>query len=391
MAKSSKRGNGEGSIYQTKDGKWKGAITIGRDRKGNLKRKTFSGKTRNEVNKKMKSYIADLENGRIVLDENINLQDWFMHWLVNYKVDKVKVATVENYNSLYKNYIKDTSIGTTKLSKLKASTLQIYYNQLIKDKVTTVNRVKYLNSIIGSSLIQAISEEYLIKNPCENVTFPKIKDSEISIFTVEEQMQFIKSLEENNDRFKTLYKFALGTGLRRGEILALKWSDIDFDNKEVSVTKSIRYVTKNDITNIDKAQFIVQTPKSQSSIRKVPIPTNLVKELKIYKLKQSEIKLKNAVIYDNQDYVFAKEDGKPIEGQYLLRYYKKALENAGIEYRKFHVMRHTYASRLIENDVNIKVVQTLLGHSSLRMTSEIYAHILPKQKIDAVESLNNCL
>jgi len=339
----------------------------------------------------MKAYIADVEHGKIVLDENITLQDWFILWIKNYKVGKVKVATVENYNSLYKNYIKDTSIGKIKLSKLKSSNLQMYYNQLIEDEVTTVNRVKYLNSIIGSSLIQAISEDYMIKNPCKNVTFPKIKEGEISIFTVEEQMKFIKSLEDNNDRFKTLYKFALGTGLRRGEILALKWSDIDFRNKEVSVTKSIRYVCKNDITNIDKPQFIIQTPKSESSVRKVPIPSSLIKELKEYKRKQAEIKLKNAVVYDDQNYVFAKEDGKPIEGQYLLRYYKKSLEEAGIEYRKFHVMRHTYASRLIENDVNLKVVQTLLGHSSLKMTSEIYAHILPKKKIDAVESLNKCL
>ena len=101
--------------------------------------------------------------------------------------------------------------------------------------------------------------------------------------------------------------------------------------------------------------------------------------------------MKTAAVYQDKGYVFAKEDGRPIEGQYLQRYYKKALKNAGIEYRKFHITRHTYASRLIEKNVNLKVVQTLLGHSSLKMTSEIYAHVLPKQKIDAVELLNDCI
>lgn len=386
-----KRGNGEGSVYRTKDGKWKGAISIGRDINGNIKRKTFSGNTRNEVSKKMKAYMADLEHGKVILNENINLQDWFIFWLENYKLNNVKVGTIEMYHSLYKNYIKDKSIGLTKLNKLKTSTLQVYYNQLIKEGVTTVKRLKYLNNIIGSSLNQAILEEYLLKNPCTNVSFPKLEKSEIEIFTYEEQKQFIKSLEETGDRFKTLYKFALGTGLRRGEILALQWSDIDFEKKEVSVTKSLKYAGKNELSNIDKATFIIQTPKSESSIRKVPIPSNLIKELKEYKILQAKEKLKNAVVYQDKGYVFAKEDGRPIEGQYLQRYYKKALQNAGIEYRKFHITRHTYASRLIEKNVNLKVVQTLLGHSSLKMTSEIYAHVLPKQKIDAVELLNDCI
>ena len=386
-----KRGNGEGSVYRTKDGKWKGAISIGRDINGNIKRKTFSGNTRNEVSKKMKAYMADLEHGKVILNENINLQDWFIFWLENYKLNNVKVGTIEMYHSLYKNYIKDKSIGLTKLNKLKTSTLQVYYNQLIKEGVTTVKRLKYLNNIIGSSLNQAILEEYLLKNPCTNVSFPKLEKSEIEIFTYEEQKQFIKSLEETGDRFKTLYKFALGTGLRRGEILALQWSDIDFEKKEVSVTKSLKYAGKNELSNIDKATFIIQTPKSESSIRKVPIPSNLIKELKEYKILQAKEKLKNAVVYQDKGYVFAKEDGRPIEGQYLQRYYKKALQNAGIEYRKFHITRHTYASRLIEKNVNLKVVQTLLGHSSLKMTSEIYAHVLPKQKIDAVELLTDCI
>jgi len=116
-----KRGNGEGSIYQRKDGLWIGAISIGRDINGNIKRKTFSGKTRSEVNKKMKAYIADAEHGKVVLNENINLQDWFIFWLENYKLNNVKVGTIEMYHSLYKNYIKDKSIGLTKLNKLKTS------------------------------------------------------------------------------------------------------------------------------------------------------------------------------------------------------------------------------------------------------------------------------
>ena len=138
----SKRGNGEGSIYQRKDGLWIGAISIGRDTNGKIKRKTFSGKTRSEVNKKMKSYIADLEHGKVILNENINLQDWFIFWLENYKVNNVKVGTIEMYYSLYKNYIKDKSIGLIKLNKFKTSTLQVYYNQLINEQVTTVKRLK---------------------------------------------------------------------------------------------------------------------------------------------------------------------------------------------------------------------------------------------------------
>lgn len=384
-----KKSNGEGSINRYKDG-WRATLTLGRDDNGKLVRKQFYGKTKTEALNKMDDYKSKKAFGLISLDEKIILQDWIDTWLTQYKTNDCRPATLERYYGIYRNYIKNSEIGVVKLKDLKASNLQAFYNGLIKNKSKTANTIRSLHKVIKASLNQAQKEQYIIINPCNYTTLPKVSEKkEIQTFTKDEQKLFIDSLEHH--RLRALFKLALGTGMRLGEIIALRWTEINFTTDEVKVCRSLKRVAKIGVTVGNKTEIIEQAPKTKLSARTIPIPSVLVSELKVHKKRQLEEKILAGEAYIDNNLVFPNALGEPLDSRNLTRSYRRALKSAGIPYRKFHSLRHTYATRLFENGVPLKTIQVLLGHSKLEITSNIYTHVLPEQKIKAVEVLNNCL
>ncbi|WP_371414833.1 tyrosine-type recombinase/integrase [Caloramator sp. E03] len=232
-----------------------------------------------------------------------------------------------------------------------------------------------------------------MKNPCSEskIIIPKnkseIENKEIEIFSDEEIKAFKDALK--NHRLKCLFLMALGTGMRQGELLALKWDDIDFNNCEVRVNKSIKNVKIIASDGTSKREIIEQTPKTQTSNRIIPLPSNLINILKEHKQLQEKEKKEAGNSYNDNKLVFATGIGNPITTKNLFNIYKSLLNKAGIKHKKFHSLRHTYATKLFEKGVPLKTVQTLLGHSDISITAEIYTHVMPKEKISAVEKLND--
>lgn len=234
-----KKSNGEGSIYKDSKGRWCSVLTIGRNEEGKLKRKYFYGKTKKEVSDKLTEYKYKNMNDMLPIDESITIEQYFKYWLFEYKINEVKPSTITRYEGIYRRYIKSSQISNIKLKDLRAAHLQNYYNTLINDKIISSSTILTINKVLKSAFTQAIKEGYLLKNYCTMVSLPKkVKKDEIVYFTIEEQKAFIQAC--NGYRLEALFLFALGTGLRLGELLALKWSDIDFINKTVSVNKSLR-------------------------------------------------------------------------------------------------------------------------------------------------------
>jgi len=383
-----KKSNGEGSINRYKNG-WRASLTIGRNNDGKLIRKQFYGKTKSEVMKKLDEYKAKNMFNLLPTDNSVTLEEWTDKWLNIYKINEIKQQSYEKYEGLFRNYIKGSIIGSLKLRELKGIHLQNYYNNLMAIDKKTPSLVRSLNKMIGSSISHAQKENYIILNPTKAVIIPKqTKRTVVEHFTLEEQKAFLKSLI--GDRQNTLYVLAFGTGIRMGELLALRWKDVDFEKSTISIDKSIRRVQDLKQENGRKTKFIEQTPKTMSSCRTIPLPIHVFDSIKSHKIKQEEEKVKAVDLYKDDDYMFCTEIGKPLDARNVRRAYERALKRVNIKYRKFHAIRHTYATRLFENGVPIKTVQSLLGHSNFNTTLDIYTHVTENEKLKGVETLNSC-
>lgn len=200
-----------------------------------------------------------------------------MHlWLFEVAKIKVKPSTFERYEGIFRNYIKNNSIYVSKLCNLQSIQIQRYYNKLYKSSKSS-SIIKNLNKLLREFFNYAISEGYLNRNPCTGLSIPGLKDvkkEEIQVFTDDEIHKFENALNEH--RLKALFLLVLGTGLRQGELLGLKWSDINLDKKELHVERSIKQVSLIDDDGTRKFKIIEQTPKSKNSIRTVPIPSKII-------------------------------------------------------------------------------------------------------------------
>lgn len=382
----SKRGNGEGSIGKYKDG-WRSKIMIGTREDGKPLVKEFYGKTRKEALNKLDEYKRQIALGILPNDDKITVQEWFFTWLFDYRKKDLKPKSFERYEGLYRNYIKGTDLGMIKLKDLRATHIQRYYSQLL-DKGITIPTVTQINTKLKTCLAEAEKQEYIRRNYCTMVTLPKAKkDKKLEVLTLEHQQQFIESIKGHN--LETLFLVALSTGLRIGEILGLKWTDINFINSSLSVNRTLQRVYNIDKDGNRKLEIIEEVPKTSNSIRSVPIPKPILSKLKDLRKIQNKNKLKSYGQYVDNEYVFCNELGIPIDDKKPGRNLTSILKKLNIEPIKFHGLRKTYATRLFENDVPPKTVQELLGHSSIDITLDIYTQVMDHKKVEAVEKLDS--
>ena len=387
-----KRANGEGSIGKwivagVNKG-WRASISAGRDESGKLIRKQFYGKTQKEVKSKLEEYKKQINLGILPTDDKLTLEQWYYTWLFDYRIKDLKPKSFEKYEGIYRNYIKDTQLGKLNLKDLRATHLQKYYNDLMdKDKKPT-STIKGLNTRIKPCLAEAEKQGYIQKNYCKLVTLPKDNTTrEIKVLTQNQQQSFIANLVGHD--LEMLFLTALGTGLRLGEILGLKWSDIDFNTGTLTVNRTLQRVTVIDRDGNRSSKVIEQPPKTKNSIRIIPIPKNILSKLKDHRVQQSKNKLQLGDLYTNNDYVFCDNLGYPIDDKRPNRNLKIILNKLGIEPLKFHGLRHTYATRLFEANVPPKTVQVLMGHYDISITMDIYTHVMEDTKLEAVEKLND--
>ena len=388
MAK--RRSNGEGSIVKNmRNGiqiGWRASITIGTDDKGKLIRKQFTGKTQQDVKYKLQEYKKQML--MVVLNEDkLTVSDWFYSWLFDYRKQDLKPKSFQRYHGIYKNYIENTDFGNIKLNDLRTTHLQRHYKKLLDNGVTPTT-IRQINTNLKTCLNEAERQGYIQKNWCKLVTLPKKEDNkEVKVLTKQEQEKFLEAIKGHE--LELLYIVALGTGLRIGEILGLKWSDIDFKNNELHVNRSLQKAAIYEDDKIVRYEVQETTPKTKNSLRTIPVPQNIIKKLIAHKKEQNELILLLQEEYDNKNYVFCNKLGKPIEDKRPGRNLKTILTSISIEPIKFHALRHTYATRLFEAGIPPKTVQHLMGHSDIETTMNIYTHVMKEQKLEAIEKINN--
>lgn len=375
-------------------GNWKYyrvSVVIGRDSNGKRIKKEFYGKSKKEAEDKRDQYLSGISDGLSFDIEDGTLGELMKVWLFEVKKvsEKLKPSSFEKYEGIFRLYIEEGPLNYIKLKDIKSIQIQRYYNSLYS-KGKSKSIIRNLNKLLKQFLFYAVDEGYLTKNPCagKRIVIPgeNISKKEIEHFTDDEIKQLIENLSESS--YRELILICLGTGMRRGEALALTWDDVDLKENIISINKSLGKVYLFDSEGNKTRKQIIQTPKTISSIREIPFPRSLNSVFKDLKIKQKRNKIRCGESYHDSNFIFTTQIGTNIDVTNLSHAWDRLLKKAGLQHKKFHALRHTYATKLFENHVELKTASKLLGHSSIEMTADIYTHVIPKQKIDAVEKIN---
>lgn len=381
----SKRGNGEGSVCRRPDGRWQGSITIGRDDRGRLIRKYFYGKTRKETSEKLNRAIEELRDNRFInKSDNPTVEQWCHEWLWSYKRNSVKQKTFDQYETILRTHI-IPDLGDIRLADLKTMHIQRIINKM-HDSGLSHRTIEVMKIVMHAALKQAQRNKLVSENVCENVVLPRKQPKHIRVLNEDEQTKLIAALKDNYIGRGLL--FALYTGMRRGEVLALKWSDYDKNEKTISITKALNRVrTYNKDGN--KTMLTVTTPKTDTSIRTVPLIDKAVELLAEHKRKQERYMELVGDYYTDNDLIFSSSRGDYLDPGNFNRKLNKTVKKIGIPRISPHVLRHSFATRGLEAEVSLKAMQELLGHSSITVTGDIYTHILKEQKRKEISKLND--
>ena len=375
-----KRGNGEGSIYRRNDGRWVGEMTIeGR------RRKFVYGKTRKEVQEKLQVALQEKQQG-VVLEGTARqtLGQFLADWLENSQKQNVRARTYERYEEIVRLHI-DPVLGRHRLQKLSAQHVQAFYTKKLNEGLSA-STVGVFHNVLHKALDMATRWGLVPRNVCDLVSPPHAEGFEIQPLTVEQAHKLLTVARGH--RLEALFTLALATGMRRGELLALKWQDINF----AVGTLQIRRILTRVPSKMPGKGYVETEPKTQKSRRSIVIAPFAVEALKQHRSRQLAAKLKAGEFWKDHDYVFCTSIGTNLNpSKDVLDQLKVLLKKAGLHDIRFHDLRHSAATLLLTEGVHPKVVQELLGHSNISMTMDVYSHVLPSMQQDAISRLNTAL
>ena len=389
--KKKRNANGEGTIYERPDGRWCGIITIGNNPDGSLKRKYLYAKSREEVHKKVVGLQRNMHlNDGYIKSENMTLKQWGSICLFDYIKPTIRPGTFQRKESVYRVHVSEDKVGAMKLKDIKPYHIQRFLNN--KTGTLVDSSIKKVYELLNQFFRLAISNDLLWKNPMDNVIIPKsLKNSkELQVFSRDEQKKYMAELE--GEKLKALYLTALFTGMREGELVALKWKNIDLKKGVINVVESYEHVKIfDDPEDVSEYHYetVVQPPKTKAGKRKLPIPEMLSEVLKKHKIQQKETAMRRAgSSFNKSGLAFCTSVGTPLRARNVMRKHQEVCELAGVTKITFHELRRTFATRMFEEGADIKQVQYWMGHSTIDVSLSIYILVTEDQKIATANKQN---
>ena len=347
-----RRANGEGTIHKRKDGRWEGRYTAGHDPEtGKAIIKNVLGKTQTEVKEKLKKAIegnAGIDYGRA---KTYTVGSWLEVWMENYAKIKLRPSTYKTHQGFLKNHIQP-NIGNIPLSELTSLDLQKFYKHLLEggrvDRIEAKNKpkglspktVRNIHQMIGSAYNLAMEQKLVSKNPTQGCALPKVEHREMKTLTSEQLGAFFHEARESG--VYELYYLDLATGLRRGELLGLKWSDVDFQRGTLKIQRAISRQNGK----------VVEAPlKTKNAYRTLPLSADAISVLEQQKNKSGK-----------SEWVFPSPTGKPMSPDSVLHMLQRVLKRAGLPRIRFHDLRHTFATMALQNGVDVKTALHLCAN-----------------------------
>jgi integrase len=376
-----KRGNNEGSISHRKDGRWEARYTI--HTVEGPKRKVLYGKTRADVAAKLTKAMADRDSGIIFDSGGTNVGDYLDRWMNDVVRGTVRESTYSRDKYLVTNHIKP-ALGRLKLTNLNALHLQGFYRDRL-DSGLSGSTVQKMHHVLHKALAQAVKWYLIPRSPADSVKAPRPTAKEMHPLSAAEARLLLTTAQ--GDRLEALYELAIQTGMRQGELLGLKWEDVDLDRQTVRVRWTL--TRKGSDTG---GSYGFGAPKTKMSRRTVRLTGRTVDALRGHRARQAKEKLRVGALYQDRGLVFAGERGGIINPSNLRnRSFKPLLAKADLPSITFHDLRHTCASLLFQRNIHPKFVQELLGHASVAITLDTYSHMLPGMGGEAADAMDEAL
>ena len=378
MAK--KRANGEGNIRKRADGRWEGRYTAGyHPETGKRIFKNVLGKTQAECKAKLSAALESVKGIDVSRADEYTVATWLRSWYDIYAKPNIRVATADRYQLMIEQYT-IPRIGNIKLTKLTAHDLQKLYKELMEngriDRKSghgnpglSSTTVRSLHLMLHNAFERAVKERLISRNPTEDCIAPKIQKFEIQILQPEHIKEYLNAA--NARGLLPMFYLELVSGLRKGELTALLWSDLDIQNRTISVSKQASWDTEH--------QLILSRPKTGNSIREVSIPQDAVELLKQEHAKHP----------DNPWMFPSGRTGEMYHPDSVVTLHKRILKDAGLEHIRFHDLRHTFATLALQNGVDVKTVSSMLGHYDAGFTLRTYTHVTRQMQQSAAEKMGS--
>ncbi|MBD0253312.1 MAG: site-specific integrase [Rubrobacter sp.] len=360
---SKKRGNGEGSITKRTDGRWMARYTV--HTANGPKRRTVYGKTRKEAADKLAKVLSDRTEGIDYDDQNMTVGEYLEVWLKSSVRGSVRQSTYDRDTSLVNNHL-PPALGGIKLKKLSAAHVQGFYRDRL-DHGLSPSTVHKMHAILHKALSQALQWHMVPRNVTEAVSPPRPAPKEMRPLTSEEARRLLQ--EARGNRLEALYVLAVTTGMRQGELLALRWQDVHIENGVLSVRRTL---TRNG-GGIEMGE-----PKTKKSRRSIRLTPRAVEALESHLERQLRDRGILGDRYEDRGLLFTTGTGGPINPSNLRqKSFARLLKEAGLPHIRFHDLRHTCATLLFAQGTHPKYVQELLGHATIAITLDTYSHAIP--------------
>jgi len=373
--KPKRRGKGEGSIYYDK----KNDRYVGSFYTQEGKRKYVYGKTEKVAREKLRATQRAEEQGLLVAGPKQTLRQFLEHWLENVHKPRIRVSTYVYYHSMVHKHILP-ELGHLQLRNLKPEHVEAFYARMEKEGLSA-GTVNLMHGVLHKALEQAVRRGMIPRNVCDLVSPPRLATREAQPLTTDQAHKLLEVVRGH--QLEAALTLALVTGIRRGELLGLRWQDIDFEKKSLQIRRTLSYLTGHG--------FKESEPKTAASRRKIILPKFVLDVLKRYRAQQKEIRLKVGPAWQDHDLVFCNGHGGFLRPDRLVEMFHTLLKDAGLPHMRFHDLRHSAATLLLSMGVAAKVVQEILGHSRIGVTLDTYSHVLPGMQQDAMEKWDEWL
>ena len=375
-----------GSIQDRGNGRYYLTVSNGFDSKGKRIRKTRTVKASGimQARKKLAVFVAEVEAGEYIAPSHTKLRYYASEQYLKHIARGLSPSTVELYRGILKNYINE-SIGHHDMDKINHVHINNYTDELEAMELSSSTIQKHHNLLNGLFKL-AIKNDVISKNPMDKVDNVTVTHKRGDVYTDEEVQQFMELLDrEENKQMVLMLKLAVTTGMRRGELLALQWEDINPVDNTIHIRHSMSYTKSHG--------YELRKPKTNTSIRTISVNPNIMKELNKHKLIKNTDRLEASELWEGGKYffVFSSDFGKPLFPSVPSRYLRRLLDRTGFKRIRFHDLRHTHVNYLMNRGAILKDVSKRLGHSSIAITVDVYGHLDRKQDETLADMFNDVL